>query len=618
VVESPSDATKATVEPLLLTSWLELRIFVKVERTQMKALLAQIRRARAGTLSLNPVPEPIASYLGHGLGHLCDVLGVWFEADTEDRRAADAAIRYYGLGRMPESQSAIATSFPKRGERKGISARRVQQLIDRAIDRVEVRPLHLPVKRFGDVAAKPEDPFPMPVERSTRILMARVLLWAWADVTNTTGNDADAVLLYEYEHGLRSWSPRFDHPQGKARARLRALSMLHVAIYRLTEAIPSDPVVDRLVGPRLIVTLDPALVPEWDALMAFNQWPDLGDPHAAITAVRAAVLANRPEASDLLGLLRDGILKLRHPPADVTARVLALSVIASRQRRDPAGIVLADQLLSHLGEVVQRRVIGPEGRAQVATVLTSTLRAAHEAAELSYALGDMKRARLLIGAAHYALDEFGDPEQDVEPDGWLQQLLLFDASWLRRRARLGYDPERSLRWADAAAGRSADLVFEPGVLPIPWGLASEEQRIGSVVDLAEQELLAGNEDAAKRAVRRAETLINQQEANWLSLPQAQARPEAPVQVRVGLLGAARAGWKAALLEGDRDAIEASRLLTWQRMGTWTSPALVDKFRELDLWTRRIGAPSLVGPDELDQVSGLRDRGGTRVSLGRAA
>ncbi len=584
----------------------------------MKALLGQIRLARAGTLTLAPVPDPIASYLGHGLGHLCDVLGAWFEKDTEDRRAADAAIRYYGLGRMPESQSAIATSFPKRGERRGITARRIQQLIDEAISQVDNRPVRLPVKRANAAEERLEDPFPMPVERSTRIFLSQARYWAWADVTSTTGNDAKAILLYEYEHNLREWSPTFDHTQVKARARRRAWSMLDVAIYRMTEAIPSDPVVDRVVGPRHIVTLDPSLVPEWDALMTFNQWPELGDPHAAITAVRAAVFAHRPEAGDLLGLLRDGVLRLRHPPVDVTARVLALSVIASRQRRDPVGIILADQLLGHLGEVVQGRAIGPEARTRVALVLTSTLRAAHEAAELSYALGDMKRARQLIGAAHHALTEYGDPEQDVEPDGWLQQLLLFDASWLRRRARLGHDPERSLRWADAAAGRSSDLVFEPGVLPIPWGLASEEQRIGTVVDRAEQELLAGNEGAAKRAVRRAKNLISQQEANWLAFPQATSRPEAPVQVRVGLLGVARAEWKAALLEGDMDAIEANRLRTWQRMGTWTPPALVDKFRELDLWSRRIGAPLLVGPEDLDQVSGLHDRGGTRVSLSPAA
>ena len=578
----------------------------------MKALLGQIRLARAGTLRLTPAPDPIASFLGHGLGHLCDVLGAWFEKDTVDRRAADAAIRYYGLGRMPESQSAIAASFPKRGERRGITARRIQQLIDEAIGQVEARPVRLPVRRATLAATKPEDPFRVPVKRSDRMAMSRALLWAWADVTNTTGNDADSILLYEYEHDLRSWSPTFDHPQGKARARLRAWSMLDVAIYRMTEAIPCDPVVDRVVGPRHIVTLDPSLVPEWDALMTFNHWPELGDPHAAITAVRAAVLAHRPEAGDLLGLLRDGVLRLRHPPVDVTARVLALSVIASRQRRDPVGIVLAGQLLGHLGEVVQGRAIGPEARARVALVLTSTLRAAHEAAELSYALGDMKRARQLIGAAHHALAEFGDPEQDIEPDGWLQQLLLFDASWLRRRARLGHDPERSLRWADAAAGRSSDLVFEPGVLPIPWGLASEEQRIGTVVDRAEQELLAGNENAAKRAVRLAETLISQQEANWLAVPQAHSRPEAPVQVRVGLLGTARAGWKAALLTGDRDEIEAGRMLTWCRMGPWTPPALVEKFRELDSWSQQMGAPPLVDQRELATVSNLQDRGGQRA------
>jgi len=583
-----------------------------MERLEMKALLEQVRLARAGTLPLTPVPDPIRSYLGHCLGHLCDVLGAWFEAGQTDRRASDAAIRYFGLGRMPESQIAIAQSFPKRGERKGITARRVQQLIDEVIAQVDERPFPLKIKPLGLVPTKPEGPFPIPVTRSTRLAMSRARQWAWADVTETTGKDAEAILLYEYEHALRTWSPPITHPQAKARAQRRAWSMLDVAIYRMTEAIPSDPIVDRILGPRQIVTLDPSLVDEWDTLMAFNQWPQLGDPHAAITAVRSAVLAHRPEASNLLGLLRDGILQLRHPPEDVTARVLALSVIASRQRRDPAGIVVAEQLLANLGEVYRYRSIGPEAQARMATVLTSTLRAAHEAAELSYALGDMKRARLLIGAAHQALSEFGDPEQEIEPDGWRQQLVLFDSSWLRRRARLGHDPMRSLRWADAAANVSADLVFEPGVLPVRWGLASEEQRIGAVVDRAEQELLAGNKDAAKRAVRRARKLISDHEANWLAVPQANPRPEVSVQVLVGLLGAARAEWKAALIEGDRDIFEASRLKTFLRLGPWTPPTLVDKFRELDAWSQRMGAPPLVDPAELDLVSGLQDRGGQRA------
>jgi hypothetical protein len=560
------------------------------------------------------MPEPIRSYLGHGLGHICDALGVWFEADSTDRRACDAAIRYYGLGRMPEPLTSIASSFPKRGERKGVTARRVQQLIDDVIAQVEVRPFPLKIKPLVLDPMKPEDPFPNPVNRSMRIAMSRALLWAWADVTEITGKDAEAILLYEYEHKLRAWSPPITHPQAKARARRRGWSMLEVALYRMTEAIPSDPIVDRILGPRQVVTLDPSRVDEWDTLMTFNMWPQLGDPHAAITAVRAAVLANRPEASDLLGLLRDGVLQLRHPPEDVTARVLALSVIASRQRRDPAGVVVAEQLLANLGEVYRHRSIGPEAQTRMATVLTSTLRAAHEAAELSYALADMKRARLLIGAAHQALSEFGDPEQEIEPEGWRQQLVLFDSSWLRRRARLGHEPMRSLRWADAAAGISADLVFEPGVLPVPWGLASEEQRVGAIVDRAEQELLVGNQDAAKRAIGMARKLIADQEANWLAIPQAGSRPEVPIQVLVGLLGAARIEWKAALIEGDRDVIETCRSKTFQRMGPWTPPTLVDKFRELDSWSQRMGAPPLVGSAELDSISGLQDRGGLRAML----
>jgi len=177
---------------------------------------------------------------------------------------------------------------------------------------------------------------------------------------------------------------------------------------------------------------------------------------------------------------------------------------------------------------------------------------------------------------------------------------------------------RSLRWADAAAGRSYDLVFEPGVLPIAWGLASEEQRIGAILDRAQQELLAGQEGASKRAARRARNLINKQEANWRAVPLPGPRPETAIQVRIGLLGAARAGWKAALLEGDRDAIEANRITTFQRMGQWTPPALVDKFRELDSWSQRVGLPPLVDPAELDSLSGLQDRGRWRALLVGAA
>lgn len=116
----------------------------------------------------------------------------------------------------------------------------------------------------------------------------------------------------------------------------------------------------------------------------------------------------------------------------------------------------------------------------------------------------------------------------------------------------------------------------------------------------------------------AKKLAADQEANWLAVRQAAGRPEVPVQVLVGLLGAARAEWKAALIEGDKDVVEASRFKTFQRLGPWTPPALVDKFRELDAQSQRMGAPPLVEPAELDLVSGLQDRGGRRALLTGAA
>jgi len=136
--------------------------------------------------------------------------------------------------------------------------------------------------------------------------------------------------------------------------------------------------------------------------------------------------------------------------------------------------------------------------------------------------------------------------------------------------------------------------------------------LGHLCDVLGVWFVADTED------RRAGTLISQQEANWLAVPEAHSRPEAPVQVRVGLLGTARAGWKAALLTGDNDDIEASRMLTWRRMGPWTPPALVDKFRELDSWSQRVGVPPLVDSTELASISGLQDRGAFRASLVGAA
>jgi hypothetical protein len=578
----------------------------------MKALLEQVRLARSGTLPLAPVPEPVRSYLGHGLGRICDVLGVWFEADSTDRRACDAAIRYYGLGRMPELLTSIATSFPKRGERRGVTTRRLQQLIDEVIAQVDVRPFPLKVKPMGLDPKKPEDPFPIPVDRRTRIAMSRTLLWAWADVTETMGKDAEAILLYEYEHGLRTWSPTITHPQAKARAQRRAWSMLDVAMYRMIEAIPSDPVVDRILGPRQFVTLEPSHIDEWDTVLAFNQWPQLGEPHAALDCVRDALATYRPESIDMLGLVRDGLLRLRHTPEDVTARALALTVIASRQRRTPAGIVAADQLLDHLGEVVRHRSIGPDARSRVAVVLTSTLRAAQEAAELSDQLGDMATARRLFSAAHHLLLEFGDPQEEVEPGGWLQQLLLAEANWLRTRARLTRDPTRSLRRAESAATRSSELVFKTGELPIPWGLAAEEQRIGVILDRAEYELSASGRTANPRRVAQANTLICQQEAHWLTISAERTRPEELGQVRIGLLRSAFSAWRVALIEGDKDNVGSSRDLAWERMGPWTPPTLVAQFRNLDSTSQRKGLVPLIGSGELEEVSRLQDDGGQRT------
>jgi hypothetical protein len=562
-----------------------------VNAVALRRLLRELRRVRVGSLDPTESTAPLSLYLGMGVGHLCDLLATWIErCPGADRRGVDAAISYYGLGRMPEELQPIAERLRHSSGSRAISPRQVENLRDDAV-RKTARSSAMPGLKPSDEPIRPlVDPFPVPFTPNRRRRLDRILLWAWADAFDV--RDGRALLFYELEHGLRASAPLPKSRTDKGRWRRRAQVMLDVAAYRLQEAVPTDPLVDRAAGPRQLAVVDTLVGSELDGLLALTISPYAVDVRQALQTVRHAVHGGRPEAPELLGILRDAILRLPRVPAEVTSKVLALTTIVARERRDPAGVLAGVQAQLHLRDVAQ---YGIRDHHSQRTVISDALRATQEAAQLQADLGEYTKAWHTARAIHEILTEFGDPEADEEPNGWHQQELLYAASLDRRLADQSHRPQRWLETATAASERSADLVFAHNALPITWGLAARHQRLGVAIDVTRQAQRA--EDArlsnSVRAVRRR---LDELETDWSSLPRFALTEADRLHVDRGLLATARAAWKIALIEGDPDEIQAARGLAWSRIGAWTTPGLIDKLAELDEAGRHAGVHRLNEPE----------------------
>jgi hypothetical protein len=443
---------------------------------ELKPTLLELRRVRTGALSPSEVAGPLKKYLGHGLGHLCDLLAAWIETNDLDRRGVDATLRFYGLSRMPESQRSIGNDLRNIWDRRGLSPRQVENLINETIERTEQRKPPFRINEAQWKITEFTDPFPPPVNGPMRLTARRIILWAWADAIDPPSLDGQAMLLYEFEHGLRKAGPDLDRDRKKKqRLRHRSWVMLDVARYRLSEAFPPDPIVNRSLGPRQNAFVELLPLEGAEALIIATLNPLASDIRAATEFVRASVRRGRPEAPELLGLLRDAISRSRNVPDDVISKVLALAAIVGRKSRDPAGLVAGDQALVHAQNVMNDSI---SARALSSlTVVLDALRAGHESAQLAFSIGDLVTARQLHRRTFRLLREFGDPEADIEPNGWEQLLLLYESSWLRRYAKLRRDPHRILEQADISAAISVAYV-DDGKLPVDRGLNAHSGESG--------------------------------------------------------------------------------------------------------------------------------------------
>lgn len=515
-----------------------------------------------------------------------------------DPRSVETVIRFYGLDRLPEELSEIGHALPRHApslglglpgtSAAGVTTRQVQNILRSAIAELAVHPFLVSPREDGQSPGPLADPFPGHW-RFAQASRLRALWWAWAQIADHQTTAKHALLFYEYEHGLRSTAPSPYSRTERQRWRRLAWSVLGVAAYRLDAARSATSesaarMAERSIGPRLIVTAAgaPPSSEGIDALLLLQSIPaaliSLDAVEASLGRVRQAVRLGEPAALELLGMLRDGVSRraglkgARSMPPKVTSKLFTLSTILARERRDPSGVPAAQWALDW-GE---RWLSGASLGAERDAVLSDTLRTAQELAELFDALGVYSQAWLSLRRMQSLLRVFGDPEQEIEPGGWLQQFLLTSSSVSRHLARSSRSANEWLRRSSVEADRSADLVFASDALPMPWGVSARNQRINGlldVVDLAGREDRTGTGQALKRATAMVEEFLTER-GLWSDTA---SRP-----VRSARFGLQLTSWRAAVLSADSARLAEARSAVWSNVDSWLLPRDRDKVRRFEL------------------------------------
>lgn len=552
--------------------------------SQLQALLVAIRRLRGGTIDLADVDASLRVTLGNNLAGVCRTLARWADTSVDDRRGADAFVRFRGLGRLPERRDAIAATMRTLDARRGLAVDTIDDLIERVEAQLagEIDELDFP-RKWG--VPTPEtwcDPFP-PDAPSDRFRREAALLLAWADVPagHAGVHQAErALLLYETEHGLRGPLIATPHRQERSRLRRLAWSMLWTALQRLAVREPGDVTVERLFGPRRLATVDQ--LPDGVADVLAGNVSRHRDEAADLVgrvlgAAEAAVRVGAPAAPELLGLLRDTIARL--PPSaagsDVIATMLALNTIIARESESVDGLQSGIEAVSLGVESVEqlrslRGSPSSDWPQRASHLLSVSLRAAQESAELADALGYRRRARRALGRMT-AMIEFKEPADRVI---WQQQQRQTAAVLLRHAAAASPRPQRWLDAAERAAEDSFQMAMSIDV-PIGTIVAAANQR--SAVAVARLRL-HGPQIGMRPRARMAE-FAHERIADAIQLAAAIDGSDRPhLSAR---LGAYRRGWELALLLGEDDDVSEARRVTLAHVGEWTPAAQLSKLRRLD-------------------------------------
>jgi hypothetical protein len=580
----------------------------RVGADEIGGMLWVVRRLRAASIQPDTAPDPVRSWTGGcGLGGVCDFFADWVSATVADRRSAEAVVRFYGLVQLPEDQDTIARTLSRRESPSnpgvpralGVSTRQVQHLIRAGIQAMASRSARPPVADGPlEGVRRRVDPFPGPW-RAPQVQRYRALLWGWAQVPEGGDTAAKALLLYEFEHGVRAAAPQPVSRTDRQRWRNLAWSILDVAAHRVALAAgPSlndgQRLVDHSTSLRLLVIGDTDLSAPMGSTGAFASLlglPPWATPIAliedAVELARHAVRERLPEAPQLVGVLTRAVTRVRldrgseRIPVEVTSKLSALSAILSREHRDIGGVAIAEAalLLNERHLHARRAATGPEARA---IVLSDMLRLSQELAELAAELTLPFTAWRTLRNFRRLLETYGDPEDEAEPGGWLHVLQLTRARVERSMAQHSTSPLPWLQQAATHADRSALLALGSGLLPVPWGIEALSERINTTLDMAgasEQPRLT------TRLVTQGEALIKEA-TNQL----ASVTPSETIEYKKARLRLQLATWRVALLAGDLAGAAAARAEVVGGGVSWLVAADVAEIQGYDQETRRLGAP----------------------------
>jgi hypothetical protein len=550
-----------------------------MEEEQVALALRSMRQLRRGNLQPRAAPAVLQPFLADGLGPACDHFASWVQGSVNDARVAETAIRFFGLDGLPQSLHQIGSGLrPRRaGRASGIGARQVEKLVSSALTGM-VRSGYSPPSGSG-TAAKPSilrDPFPMPHDATIRRCAGQAVAWAWRQVPAGDRTAASALLHYSHEHAMGGSARMPTSRMERLRWRRLAWSMLDVATYRATRSagarrplLPEDH-----PGTDLLAVCSPSSEPEeLKALTIVCREPfllaDLELAQLALDMVRTAVREGRPEAPELLWLLRDGMARYREAvgsvPPLLESKVIALSAIVAREQRDPRGVAAAQAGLQRIGQLIDSAWAFRDRDSWIWHV-ESGYRTSQELADLCTSLGMFAQARAATNIMRRLLRRFGDPDPSYLPYGWHFQLLVTESGASRHLARTSAAAEPWQQAAAIAGRRAADLAAAHE-FPASWAVAAETEIIATALDR-----LA---DEAYRASQHGRRLLNEvagQLKDLDSLGQ-QIDDHQSRDTRRALLHAKLLAWRFAILRADPAAIRVARMQTRQEVQSSAAPIL---------------------------------------------
>ncbi|MGH3157052.1 MAG: hypothetical protein ACRDNF_10805 [Streptosporangiaceae bacterium] len=540
--------------------------------------LRALRLLRRGSLDPTAAPEILHLFLADGVGPACDHFARWIRYSAEDERAAEAALRFFGLDRLPEDLRQIgATLVPRHPNgHAGVGPRQVERLVSNAVATMASRSLS-PADEPSQEPPQPlRDPFPLPHPRPLRRWVTQVVVWAWAQVPAGNRTAADALLYYEHEHALRAHAPVPSSRMERHRWRRLAWSVLPVAAHRATQAAHARTTAGMHAPPGDHLPAVTAGTGQASGLIALTALcADPSPPaaadlmQAALEFVRTAVREGRHEAPQLLALARDTMKRHQAvtgslPPA-LESRLITLSAITARERRDPAGVSLARAGLRRIDELLAAQPTHRDHGSWAAHV-ESGYRTSQELADLCLSLSRFTEARAAVATMRARLQHSGDPDPSYLPEGWHWNLLVTQAAVDRHLARASGCAQPLLRAATITAQRAAELRAAMG-LPASWAVAAENEIIAAALDRLDDPAYRTSPHGRRLHAEIAGRL-RQIDHHTQHIDDWQNR-----DTRRALLHARLLAWRLALQQGDPVAIQTAQAQAKQQLQPSTTPIL---------------------------------------------